>query len=589
MYDLPAIPSQHSSTNSTLLPSMASRPTQSASSPQPSSQSTAPSSHPHPPPSINHGPSTLSVDSQTVLIGETSSSDTKDHQDPPTERPQDTSDTTPKAQTSSPPTDSSDPRKCWICFNDETEDTPLSSEWRSPCPCSLTAHESCLLDWIDDLESPSARKRLKTGSKIVCPQCKSEITVARPQNLIVDGVTALERRAARGAIPAVMGVVAGCTWTGCLVYGINTVYVIFGPAMGDRILGLDDYQRLPILGRSEGWLKTINPFMPFGITWSWRLALGLPLIPVALVSSRTKIADSILPILPIIFFATQSNPTERLDLTHWPPSASMSVAALPYLRGLYNELYERIAGPYERKWIKAVQPRHRRGDDGGDGEGPADPEVGQGHVVGEDGVPVNEGGAGVGVEDVLFDMDIQVEILEEDEEPAAEGQGQDHVDGADGEAAVPPPPPPPADADPEAAAAIAAVAAAQAPPPVPAQRANDLVISTSQLADTFIGALLFPTVSGLMGNLLTLILPLSWTTPVMPWDRSGRAKGLLQARWGRSLVGGCLFVVLKDAVTLYVRWKQAQGHKYRRVVDYERKKKKKKTSRRTERGDVRTD
>jgi hypothetical protein len=38
------------------------------------------------------------------------------------------------------------------------------------------------------------------------------------------------------------------------------------------------------------------------------------------------------------------------------------------------------------------------------------------------------------------------------------------------------------------------------------------------------------------------------------------------------LVGGCLFVVLKDAVMLYVRWRSAKMHKERRVLDFQRKK-----------------
>ena len=50
------------------------------------------------------------------------------------------------------------------------------------------------------------------------------------------------------------------------------------------------------------------------------------------------------------------------------------------------------------------------------------------------------------------------------------------------------------------------------------------------------------------------------------------SRGLLQEKWGRSLVGGCLFVVLKDAVMLYVRWRSAKMHKERRVLDVQRKK-----------------
>ena len=466
-----------------------------------------------------------------------------------------------------------EPRKCWICFSDETEETPLSSDWRSPCPCSLTAHESCLLDWIDDLETTGTRKRHKNGNKVVCPQCKSEISIAQPRDPVVEAVVALERRAAKAAIPAVLGVVAGCTWTGCLIYGMNTVYVIFGPSMADRILGLDRYASVArAASPSPGWFRFFNPFVASTIGWSWRLAIGLPLIPVALVASRTRLADSILPIIPILFFATSSHEHEQLDLTRWPPSPALSIAALPYLRGLYNELYDRIAGPYERKWIKAVQPRHRRSqDDAGEA---VNAEAGEGNDAGQAGLEANIGGRED--DDVIFDVDIQVDIMNGDDDANEDEQPP--------QAFLHPPPPHAAapevqaagnEAEAVAAIAAAADAAEENNPPPPAQRANDIVFSTSHLADTFIGALLFPSISGLMGQLMKMILPASWTTPIAPWERTTRASGILQARWGRSLVGGCLFVVLKDAVTLYVRWKQAQGHKYRRVLDYRGKAKRK--------------
>jgi hypothetical protein len=250
----------------------------------------------------------------------------------------------------------------------------------------------------------------------------------------------------------------------------------------------------------------------------------------------------------------------------------LSIAALPYLRGLYNELYDRIAGPYERKWIKAVQPRHRRSqDDAGEA---VNAEAGEGNDAGQAGLEANIGGRED--DDVIFDVDIQVDIMNGDDDANEDEQPP--------QAFLHPPPPHAAapevqaagnEAEAVAAIAAAADAAEENNPPPPAQRANDIVFSTSHLADTFIGALLFPSISGLMGQLMKMILPASWTTPIAPWERTTRASGILQARWGRSLVGGCLFVVLKDAVTLYVRWKQAQGHKYRRVLDYRGKAKRK--------------
>jgi len=117
----------------------------------------------------------------------------------------------------------------------------------------------------------------------------------------------------------------------------------------------------------------------------------------------------------------------------------------------------------------------------------------------------------------------------------------------------------------------AAPPAADANPPPPAERNNfNLAVSTNRLAESILGALAFPAVSAVMGEMLHFVLPKALTSYVP--GRYGKPTGLLQARWGRSLVGGCMFVVLKDAVMLYVRWRMARDHRMRKVLDYKGKK-----------------
>ena len=136
--------------------------------------------------------STTSEDSQTVLLSHPSSSESS-----PKPEAQPKQKARPELQTAE---SMKEPRKCWICFADETEDTPTSSEWRSPCPCSLTAHEACLLDYVADLEAPQNRKS-SGPPKIECPQCKAKITIARPRSLVVEGVRAVQRATARFILP----------------------------------------------------------------------------------------------------------------------------------------------------------------------------------------------------------------------------------------------------------------------------------------------------------------------------------------------------------------------------------------------------
>jgi hypothetical protein len=125
------------------------------------------------------------------------------------------------------------------------------------------------------------------------------------------------------------------------------------------------------------------------------------------------------------------------------------------------------------------------------------------------------------------------------------------------------------------------------PRPPRVRRERNIAISTTSLADTILGALIFPTIAAAMGELLRHTLPTSWiATPSASWlggwvgtgGRAGlrsRPTGFLQTRWGRSIVGGCMFVGLKDMVLLYVRWKMAQSHRRRRIVDFDRQKAKK--------------
>jgi len=99
-------------------------------------------------------------------------------------------------------------------------------------------------------------------------------------------------------------------------------------------------------------------------------------------------------------------------------------------------------------------------------------------------------------------------------------------------------------------------------------RRRDYTVEVSRVSQMILGALVFPGASALMGGVLRGLLPTAWTTPI----KDSPPSRFLQTRWGRSIVGGCLLVVFKDAITLYVRWKMAQNHRHRRIVDYHKKK-----------------
>lgn len=460
--------------------------------------------------------------------------------------------------------DDNDIKKCWICFSDETEDTPETSEWRDPCPCALVAHEDCLLDWIADMESPSSRKRSLGPPRPVCPQCKTDIHLARPKNYIVETVRALERVSAKVTTPGILMLALSTVVNACEAHGRYSIFTIFGPEDGLRIMRpvLDDIAHPH---QVRNWLDVKTVFAD--LVQHWRLRVGLPLITPILVLSRTSFADSLLPVLPIVFFATQGDSDEPLDFASWPPSASLAMAVLPYLRGAYNAYYERVWADKEKRWLKEIQPRNGRdGEDiaaAADGQNP-----GAGGPDDGDDIAPGENNFEVRIDAGLWDdwgnndnANPEPAVAHPLNAPPLADDAQGPAPGAQQQQQQQPPQP-----------------AAAAPPPAQNRQERLLSLNTTSLAEKLLGALFFPTIASLSGDALALLLPRSWTQK--PLSSAGAfsstsrgATGLLQEKWGRSIVGGCLFVVLKDAVMLYVRWKMACQHRRRRVLDYDRRKK----------------
>jgi hypothetical protein len=251
------------------------------------------------------------------------------------------------------------------------------------------------------------------------------------------------------------------------------------------------------------------------------------LIPINLILARTDYADFALPGSSLILLSTQITDSFDIDYTIWPPLPSTVFACLPAMRSFYNWCYHKAFCDLNRKWLAEVQPRHelQRGEaQAGNVEDFQEEEAQEGDMVLE--IEINDHGA----------------VLEEDEAGAPEGAANGGG-GAQG------------------------------------QQENQHVqrilrqefIETGSIGQTILGALMFPAVAAGMGNLISYALPTSWLTYR---NYTNGRPGLLSTKWGRSVVGGCLFVVLKDALMLYCRWKLAQGHRHRRIMNFDKRTKK---------------
>lgn len=98
------------------------------------------------------------------------------------------------------------------------------------------------------------------------------------------------------------------------------------------------------------------------------------------------------------------------------------------------------------------------------------------------------------------------------------------------------------------------------------QRLNRQNLSSGSILNSTMGALFFPVISSVMGDLLKYALPAKWVNRGVAFKYGSR--GILQEKWGRTVVGGCLFVLLKDAIVLYCKWKKARDFGKKKILDY---------------------
>jgi hypothetical protein len=197
-------------------------------------------------------------------------------------------------------------RTCWICQQESTEDR-LGQEWRTPCPCSLTAHHECLLEWVTSEEAPR-RGDIATSHQLKCPQCQAPIRIQRPRDYIVLTAGMIQSLAKTLVIPTALSAFVGCFYSGFLVYGVNTLHVVFGPEEAMKIMavrpgGMGFLTELRLSGGSQfvqNLFKATDPFLPSMDSFrNWKLFIGLPMIAPSLVLARTRMADLIFAVLPI--------------------------------------------------------------------------------------------------------------------------------------------------------------------------------------------------------------------------------------------------------------------------------------------------
>jgi hypothetical protein len=299
------------------------------------------------------------------------------------------------------------------------------------------------------------------------------------------------------------------------------------------------------------------------------------------------------------------------DMPTWPPSPAWAVTLFPFVSLTYNNIYYEFFGAFERRLNRALRARpaeeenlaapgregqgaDQQGQVGGHGEheqsiwaamwGVAQAVVGifrdQEIVLEAEVVPHQQAQGDVGIqievgEEQFDENDVEVmaqeleEMLERVDAEAAEPQQPNPVEGAQGDL-------------PELVQAPEQLGEAAGQQAQNNEDNDDIApggdnnrVAGGTLTDimnSIVLSLLYPTLCYGMGELLRVSMPRTWVTrPAPSWGSRPQPTGLLQRRWGRSLVGGCLYVVLKDAFQLYAKYRQVQQKSKRKVRNVERR------------------
>ncbi|VBB76930.1 Putative protein of unknown function [Podospora comata] len=526
-----------------------------------------------------------------------------------------------------------DQHVCFICLQNEN-DTP-DATWVHPCPCTLEAHQDCMLQWVAEMEV--SNRRSKNG--LQCPACKSPITVEEPYDAIVALRNRFNRKFSRISPGLLVLIVSECSVVGAASYGFAAITVFAGR-------------------RAVASMVDKMGVIPTVITCS--------LIGPGLVLSRWLASLGNLVVLPVSALYSTFLIGRNQPLT-WPPSPVWAVALMPSVQFAYTFLYYELFGKLEKRLNRALRGRpmdeeppneaqqqqqpppiqavaangqqqqrqpgeqqqpppqngagnnnnnnnQREGENGEEGMWDAVINLGRA-VVGLFGDDDDQADADLDDDDVMGRADeivfeVQLNLGDDGHDHDHDhhhhhhnDDDQDEMENIHMDVAVPaglPAPPP-------------AAAQQPAPPPQNNNRRNHRNRDNNEVArpppgpngegetnflslfiNSIVSSLLMPVISFGMGEAIRFLAPKSWVTRSIfqrdsiwssIWGGGGRrrtiptaagtggvfAPSILQHQWGRSLVGGCLYVVLRDAWTLYVKWRRVQVKQNRRVKNVERR------------------
>ena len=266
------------------------------------------------------------------------------------------------------------------------------------------------------------------------------------------------------------------------------------------------------------------------------------------------------------------------------------MAVFPHMRFVYHRLYEKLVLPYETKLnrlllgLPPAQPQQEPADEGNQNRGPFRNRVRIAAQVLRVRVGLQLGMFNIFNREVIVEGELEMDeaaldVLHAEGAPDAAAEapaaGAGENGGFDGVGDIP--------VDAQVALPADLVPAAEGNGPAAYQEAPDapagdvgLSKTLSGMSNAIVAALILPGVSFAFGEALRLVLTsASFGNSRTPLNSGGCGSvggrpGLFQQRWGRSLVGGCLFIVLRDILCIYTKTRKVAQQSNSRIKNVNR-------------------
>lgn len=142
-------------------------------------------------------------------------------------------------------------RSCFICLQTPAE-TP-HAVWVNACPCTLEAHEDCMLSWIAEHERENTKA-------LRCPACKGKIKTTEPADHFVTLRDRLHKVYSRVTPAILLGIITGGSMAASSYLGMISLCVFAGPGPAMQWLGA---------GRALAD-RRLNPEIPL---YRWRVGM----------------------------------------------------------------------------------------------------------------------------------------------------------------------------------------------------------------------------------------------------------------------------------------------------------------------------